>query len=128
MSDQNEYPLYPELRPGAAQEAQRLMDGFKADMLKLCESTLSDLYCEVAAYIESDSWINFRNDLLTGLTNYPNSKIQGEYDFKKIRQAILREHRSEIVADLNKDLVQENEALKAEIQELHEAMRRRSGF
>jgi hypothetical protein len=114
----NEYPLYPELRPGGAEEAQRLMDKFKEEMRALCSNTLEELYVGVAAYVESDNWTNFRNDLMDGLQDYSNRKIQGEYDFKKIRQAILREYRQDIIADLNADLVAENEELKKRIEQM----------
>lgn len=115
MSTDKEYPLYPELSAGAAEQAQALMDKFKKQMLELSESVLSDLYCNVSAYIESDQWINFRNELMAGFQDYGNSKIQAEYDFKKIRQAILKENREEIIADLNKDMVDEIEDLKKTI-------------
>jgi hypothetical protein len=110
-----EYPLYPSLAPEAKAEAQALMDAFKEKLLKLCQETLGPLYCEVSSYIESDHWDNYRNDLLAGLQNYGNRKVQASYDFAKIRRAIFEEFRSEIVADLNADLLAEVEELKKTI-------------
>jgi hypothetical protein len=110
-----EYPLFPRLAPEAEAEAQALMDGFKEKMLKLCQETLGQLYCDVSAYIESDHWTNYRNDLLAGLQNYGNRKVQASYDFAKIRRAIFEEFRAEIVADLNADLLAEVEELKKTI-------------
>jgi hypothetical protein len=115
-----EYPLFPTLTPEAQIDAQRLMDSFKVKMTLICKETLSDLYCDVSAYIESDQWQNFRNELLEGLCNYNNSKIMAEYDFKKIRQAILKEHRNDIIADLNADMVKEIEELKIHIEFLQD--------
>ena len=103
------------------QQAQELMDGFKVKMTAIAEEVLSDLYCNVSEYIESDHWSNFRTQIMDGMCNYQNRKIQGEYDFKRIRQAILVEHRSEIIPDLNKDMVEEIAAIKKQIQYLEEA-------
>ena len=110
-----EFPLYPRLAPEAAAEAQLLMDGFKERLLNLCEDVLGELYVDVSAYIESDHWTNYRNDLLAGLQNYGNRKVQASYDFKRIREAIYKEYRDDIVADLNQDLLKEVEELKAEL-------------
>lgn len=116
MNDEkNVYPLYPTLAPDAAQEAQALMDGFKLELEKLCSETLGRLYCDVTAYIESDHWTNYRTDLLAGLCNYGNRKIQASYDFAKIRKAIFTEFRAEIIDDLNQDMIKEIEDLKQQI-------------
>jgi hypothetical protein len=119
-----DYPLYPTLSPEAQAEAQALMDGFKENMLKLCQETLGQLYCDVSAYIESDHWTNYRNDLIAGLRNYGNRKVQASHDFAKIRRAIYEEYRAEIVADLNADLVAEVEQLKKDLEREREFRRR----
>ncbi len=62
-----EFPLYPELPEQAHIEAQALIDKFKTQMLQECEATLQDLYCGITSYIESDMWLNFRQQLLDGL-------------------------------------------------------------
>ena len=119
-----QYPLYPSLAPEAQAEAQALIDGFKKKMLKLCEETLGELYCDVSAYIESDHWTNYRNDLLAGLQNYGNRKVQASHDFAKIRRGIFDEYRAEIIADLNADLLAEVEDLKKTIEQEREYARR----
>ena len=111
-----EYPLFPELSEEGENEAQKLMDGFKVKLAALCDDVLGELYCDVAVHIESDSWTNYRNKLMEGFTYYPNRHKQGEHDFKQIRHAILKEHSPEIIADLNKDLLDEVAALKTQIQ------------
>ena len=112
MPTTHEYPLYPTLAPEAQREAQAIMDGFKQSMMALCQETLSQLYCDVPMYIESDGWNNFRNDLLAGLQNYGNRKVQASYDFDKIRRAIFDAYREEIIQDLNQDLLDEVQRLK----------------
>ena len=108
----SEYPLYPELKEPAAEEAQNLIDKFKEQLKKAAEKAIGNLYCDVAIHIESDSWTNFRNDLMEGFRNYDNKKIQGEFDFKKIREEIYKEYRDEIIADLNQDYINEIADLK----------------
>ena len=105
MSDK-EYPLFPELSESAQEEAIALIERFKQAMRKAAEDVIGDLYADVMPYIESDAWTNFRNELLDGFKDYGNRKIQSEYDFKTIRQEILKHHREEIINDLNQDLLE----------------------
>lgn len=118
------HPLYPELKEPARKEAQALVDKFKDQLKKSAEEVIADLYCDVAVHIESDSWTNFRNEIMAGFKNYDNRKIQSEYDFAKIRKEIYKEFRADIVADLNQDLLKENEDLKKQIEQLREFNRR----
>jgi hypothetical protein len=110
-----EYTLFPALSEEGKKEAQALIEDFKIKMLKVCEEVLSHLYTDVVLYIESDSWGNFRNEILDGFKDYNNHKIHSKYDFQEIRQAILREHKEEIIADLNRDMIAEIELLKKEL-------------
>jgi len=119
----NEFPLCPELKKDAAEQAQYLMDKFKEKMLGICEEILRDIYCDVAMYIESDSWTNFRNEVIQGFSKYGNRKLQGEYDFAKIRQTIFEEHREEIIKEVEQDIVKENESLKEDVKRLRERLR-----
>lgn len=114
MSEQ--YPLYPELSEQGNNEAQALIDKFKESLKKVADEAISDFYCDVAVHIESDSWTNYRNEMMDGFRNYDNRKVQGEYDFKEIRQAILKNHREDIIADLNQDMLEEIETLKKHIE------------
>lgn len=116
----SEYPLYPALSEEAQKEAILLIENFKKEISKAAEDTIGRLYTDVMPYIESDTWTNFRNELMDGFKNYQNSKIQGEYDFKEIRRKIFEEYRSEIIEDLNKDLIEENENLKEQIKRMQE--------
>ena len=116
----SEYPLYPKLSEEGEKEAQKLIDAFKAKITEIAEETIQELYTDVALYIESDSWGNFRNEIMDGFRNYDNRKIQGEYDFKEIRQSILKNHKDEIIKDLNQDSLEEIKTLKDQIEHLQE--------
>ncbi len=115
----NEFPLYPELPDEGKQEAQNLVDSFKESLKKAANEVIGVLYTDVIPHIETDSWANYRNSLMDGFKDYSNRKIQGEYDFKEIRQSILKEHYAEIINDLNTDLVNENFKLKEQIEMMH---------
>lgn len=114
MSDK--YPLYPELSEEGNKEAQALIDKFKESLIKVADEAIGDFYCDVAVHIESDSWTNYRNEMMDGFRNYDNRKIQGKHDFKIIRQEILKNHREDIIKDLNQDLLKEIETLKKHIE------------
>ena len=111
----NDFPLYPELSEEGKEEAAKLVESFKKQLLKAASEVLGQLHCEVVAYIETDSWTNFRNEIMDGFKNYDNRKIQAAYDFKEIRQAIFKEYREDIIKDLNQDLLEEIENLKRQI-------------
>lgn len=118
-----EFPLYPELTEAGQKEAQAAMDKFKAEMLKVSgaclEEAASDFYTNILPHVESDSWTNYRNELVAGLSDYQN-KHHAEYDFAKIRRAMFEEYREEIINDLNQDLVKEIDSLKKHIKFLQE--------
>ena len=113
-----EYPLYPILTEQGKDEAQKIMDSFKPKLVELMEEVLRDLYTDVSYYVESDHWKNYRNALMDGFNGYGNGKPNHEYEYKELRQAIYRNHKDEIVRDLNQDLVKENEELKQHIEML----------
>lgn len=113
-----EFPLYPQLSEIGQQEAQKLIDAFKEQLIKVATEAIGDLYCDVPSYIESDSWSNFRNELMAGFQNYQTSKVQSSYDFKKIRAEIFKEFREEIIKDLDQDILQQNQELKLQIEHL----------
>lgn len=114
------YPLYPRLAEEGVLEADAIIKSFKEKIAKAAADAIGELYVDLPDYIESDSWGNFRNSLLDGLTNYGNRKIQGYYDFAKIRRQIFVEFKSEIINDLNQELLKENRELKESLRKERE--------
>jgi hypothetical protein len=125
------YPLFPELSESGKAEAVRLIEQFKAELRKaastIAEEAIVSLYCDVLPHIESDSWGNFRRELLDGLCDYGNRTVQGEHDFAKIRRAIFEQYRSEIIADLNQDHLKRIAELEADVLRLRDMLDRRHG-
>lgn len=120
MADYPLYPLYPSLPQAAQNEAQDLIECFKKRLSEAAEDAISKLHTDIIPYIESDSWTNFRSQIMDGMRNYDNRKIQGEYDFAEIRKEIFEQFRDQIIPDLNADLVKENAELKAHIKMMRE--------
>lgn len=115
MSDQ--YPLYPELSEDGKLEAEKLIEKFKIGMKKAAEEVLGEIYCDIPTHIESDSWTNFRNDLMSGFRNYGNRKLQADYDFKEIRQQIFFQFKDDILKDLDQDNLERISKLEKEVKE-----------
>lgn len=115
--------LYPALSEQGQQEAQVIIDRLKVEMAKVCEKVISDFYINIGCYIETDSWTNYRNSIMAGLKNYGGDL---RWDYKKVREEIFKEHREEIINDINKDLLEEIASLKEELHQ--ERMRQMSRF
>ncbi len=120
MKEKEEFPLFPELTEAGQKEAQALIDKFR-DILKkeakdAMENIMGDFYCDIVPYIESDSWTNFKNDMMDGFKNYDNKRIQGEYEFKEIRKSIFKEFKDEIIKDLNQDHLETIKSLEDQIE------------
>lgn len=115
MKDENKYPLFPELTEEGAQQAQELMNKFekklKETAVNIMEDITTDFYCDVLHEIEGDHWFNYRTKLLNAMSDYGNKK-HSPHDFDRIRKAIYKQHKDEIVKDLNQDLLEEIEHLK----------------
>ena len=112
--------FYPELSEQGAKQAVELIEKFKTELsisaAKIAEEAISGLYTELMPFIESDSWSNFKTSIVNSLSNYDNKDIY-PYDFQRIRAAIFKQHKDEILKDLNQDLVKENEMLKKQLEE-----------
>lgn len=119
-----EYPLFPELHEEGKKEAEAVIEKFKKKFKAVAEECLGEIYMGIPDYIETDSWTNFRNSLMSGFRNYGNRKIQGEYDFAEIRRQIFYQFREEITKDLDQDNLVRIAQLEKEVKELRERLER----
>ncbi len=81
---------YPRLTEAGELEAQRVIDAFKKQMAKVCEDTLSNIYCDVAGYIETDSWTNFRNQFINAFRRL-DEQFCGQYNLRSLAEVIAKE-------------------------------------
>ncbi len=115
MARNKEYPFYPKLPEAGKEEAQLIIDGFKKKLVEAAEEAISNLYCDIVVHIESDSWTNYRNDMMEGFKDYNNRKVQGQHDFKAIRQQIYKDFRSDIIKDLDQDNLEKIKGLEEQL-------------
>ena len=104
--------MYPKLSDEGAKQAEIIIEAFKEDIKKTAEDAISKLYIDVACYIESDQWINYKNHLMDGLKGYSQMKDCYPHDFKYVRKRMLEENKEEITNDIIKDLQEELAVLK----------------
>lgn len=122
------YPLFPRLSEEGALEAEKIVERFKDKFKRAAEECLGEIYCDIPAYIESDAWTNFRNDLMAGFRNYGNHKLQADYDFKAIRQQIYVDFRDDIIKDLDQDNLEKIKNLEEEVKRLREILDQRNRY
>jgi hypothetical protein len=100
------------------QQLQKLLNkvqkSIKKKIEEYVEDEMSDVYEDITTWIECDSIDNFRRQVIRSIS-YNYAGTMSGYDMRDIRQGILKHNRESIVEDLNKDLVEENNRLKAEI-------------
>lgn len=78
-------------------------------------------------WIESDSWSNYRDQLKHALEyDYASILEQDSYWAKNVRKLILKEHKEELLACLNLDLITQIETLQKDLNYANE--RHRSSF
>ena len=111
----NQFPLFPELSDQGQKEAVELIEKFKVELQKAANQAIMELYCDIPDFIESDSWGNFRNTIMKGMQNYRNRELGHRYEYDKIRAEIFKQFRDEIIADIQDDVIKENNDLKEQI-------------
>ncbi len=111
-----------ELSKEGHEQAVALIESFKDKLKEAADLAIRDLYCDILPFIEGDAWTNFKNHMLDRLQDYPSLC---KFDAERVRKAILTKHKDKILDDVLKDLIKENEQLKARNQELLDQLSRR---
>jgi hypothetical protein len=81
--DTNESREFPTLPQQGEDEAIKLIELFKTRLKVVADEVIGDLYSDIMPHIESDSWNNFQNDILSGMKDYSDRKVRTCYDFKR---------------------------------------------
>lgn len=103
-------------------EFEAVLDTFKKRMVSAVNEAIDGVYVELPMWIETDSWSNLRMHILGGFNDY--TRYRGMYDFKQLRALILRDHREEIIDDLNKDHLERIKELEDQLKREREWNRR----
>lgn len=88
-------------------EALDLIENFKKELKHCAEVAIGNLYTEVMPYIESDSWLNYREALRLELQNKyikEETCTSEEAWAKFVREAIFNQFRAQLERGLIKDL------------------------
>lgn len=100
---------FPELSEQGNQDALHVIERAKSKLQKVAEEAISEIYVNILPHIETDSWINYREECRLALqTKYLNKETASSEDAwaMYIREAIFVQFRSEleqgIIADLQK--------------------------
>ncbi len=112
----------PELTDKAMTEFAQYMSDVQSQLISAveakCKEILSEAYCNYAIYLETDSWINYRealrHEMKGGLFKKVTDSEEGGWA-QEVRAMILKEHKDELVSALNQDSLTEIERLKGEI-------------
>lgn len=117
--------FYPELDQNGKDQAQELMNSFKLKLADCAKNVFDDFYCDVTTHIESDSWQNFRTDIINGIQGYTEHSKKYPHDYSRIRESIIKNHREELIKDLDIDNLKEIEKLKRDVKRLEQELRDR---
>lgn len=116
--------LYPELTEEGKEQAQtainNVREGMKKAALNVIEQELSDCYTDIAKWVESDSWLNYRNSIIQEIAGY---RSLNKSESKVIRDRILMENRDSLIKDLNNDLIEKVDQLEKQISYMRDTSR-----
>lgn len=106
-------------------EAAQLIETFKEDMKRACEEVLGKVYVDLIPHIETDAWMNFRNDVRREVQGEMiKDVLSNEYGYYSFgwmtRKKILEEHKDELILAINTDHIAEIQRLKEEIKRSYE--------
>lgn len=88
------------------QEALALIESFKKQIKNIADQTIGNVYTEIMPYIESDSWLNYREHLRLEMQNKYLKKetlTTEEAWGKFIREAIFTQFREELEQGIIRD-------------------------
>lgn len=110
-----------DLEKARQEEFIKFMDQVKSDLLETisnkAEAALSTVYSNYAPYIESDAWLNYREELkneLSGQT-YKDTSTSDSLWARGVRNKIFQENQAELISALNQDLLKKIDELKQEL-------------
>lgn len=97
-------------------EVELVIAGIKARVTKEIENSMSDIFVKIHDYIDTDSWMNYRESIRQAMRSELVKNTLTDRFAKDVRNQIFKEHKDELTDALNKDLVNEVERLKETIE------------
>ncbi len=116
MSEEINKTDFPELSEEGIKLGQeaviRVREEFKKAAINVLEQELSDMYTNLAQWMDGDIWSNYKAHVIRFVSGYVDIS---KYESLLIRNMILAENRDELIADLNQDMVNEIQRLKEQV-------------
>lgn len=103
------------------EEFIKFMDQARADLLatitEKAKEALSTVYTDYAQYIESDAWLNYREELKNELAGKTYKEVTTSESLwaKDVRTKIFQENQRDLLPKLNQDLLKQIDELKQEL-------------
>ena len=111
------------LKKSLEADAIALIAEFRKRITGAANEVIQNVYTDFVPHIESDAWTNYREllrrEMEGGWYKRTNDTLEGRWA-RAVRDMILREHRADIIAELNQDLVAENKELKEKIERMND--------
>lgn len=103
-------------------DALKFLEDFKETLIQAAKEAVGNAYCDILPHIETDAWINYRESIKSemkgGIYGKAADTVDGHWA-KEVRKMILKEHREELVGDLNKDLLEKVDSLREQLTEAY---------
>ena len=90
----------------------RFRDSLRADIDNFADQALSEVYCNLAPYLETDAWVNLRKEVMADICDYKGG------GFEALRMSFLEEHYDRIIKDINTDHLTEIDRLNTLVDDL----------
>lgn len=100
------------------EEMKALIESFKESAMDSLKKALSDVYTEIGPHIETDSWMNYREQLRMALADGRAWAETDNYWAERVRTRIFTEHKTELVKLINFDLHKKIVELERQIEQM----------
>ena len=112
-------------------EAEQFMQSFKKKMHDIADEVLGEIYVNLLPHIQSDAWMNYRNDMRSELEREyfkNNDWLKSEEIWaQNLRRAFYKQFKDELVDARVRDLEKTIEKLKEDVQYQADLARRSWG-
>lgn len=110
---------YPKLSTKGQTDFDDIIKMAKLRILDVCVSSLGEVYVDICEHIETDAWINFRNQFVDAFMRL-DTNFCGKYNLEKLAFKIAEEYPEKLAGLINDGNVKEIEMLKKVIANMPE--------
>jgi hypothetical protein len=96
----------------------RAIANIKSEINNLVDEAAQDINASYAPFIDTDAWTNYRSYLMKELKGGAFKEVSNTTEghwAKNVRDMIFHEHKDELIAAINQDLLREIDKLKRDL-------------